>query len=88
VIEFDHLCKAIELTVMGMSPGHNPDHFRGLDLKIESLPCLDRDRVFIKGAAHLLAGLPKEGKSTFLTWLIAEWAAAGERVLYLSLIHI
>jgi hypothetical protein len=79
-----NLCAAIEAQVMADSPGNNPEHFRGLEMSIDSLPCLGRDRVFIRNAAHIFAGLPKEGKSTFLTWLICEWAAAGERILYLS----
>jgi hypothetical protein len=79
-----NLLKAIVATAESLRFGNDAEYFRTLDVKIESLPCLDRERVFIKGATHIFAGLPKEGKSTFLTWLIAEWAAAGEQVLYLS----
>ena len=48
------------------------------------LPVLGQEGFIWEGSVALLSGYPKVGKSTFLTWVMLEWAAAGRRVHVLT----
>jgi len=57
--------------------GEAPREFRWL-------PFLGQEGFIWEGSVTLLSGYPKVGKSTVLTWLMLEWAAAGRKVHILT----
>ncbi len=57
---------------------------RGGPQELESLPLLGRLGYIIKGWGHILAGLPKVGKTELLFACVREWLPAGVKVLWLS----
>jgi DNA repair protein RadA/Sms len=51
---------------------------------LESLPVFGQTSVVIRGWAHIVAGAPKAGKTTFLAHIVRDWLDLGFLVLWLT----
>jgi predicted ATP-dependent serine protease len=51
---------------------------------LEFLPLLGKDRYFVVGWSHLLAGYPRAGKTELLAACVPSWLWCGQRVLFIT----